>query len=113
MKGRTLLSKPEERQGGQCGWGRVSKRTVGCRVRGARGQLGAGSEKQEDSWVQGQRSKSPGDLGLMGTVRTLAFPLGEAGALQIFGKRRLRNSLKISKPTQAALLRMACDLAVS
>lgn len=44
---------------------------------------------QEDSWVQGQRSKSPGGLGLMGAVRTLAFPLREVGALQIFGKRRL------------------------
>lgn len=72
-----------------------------------------GQGEQEDSWVQGQRSKTPGGLGLVGTVRTLAFPLGEAGALQIFGKRRLRNSLKISKPTQAASLRMACDLAVS
>lgn len=50
MKGRTLLSKPEERQGGQCGWGRVSKRTAGCRVRGARGQLRAGSEEQESRW---------------------------------------------------------------
>lgn len=63
--------------------------------------------------MQGQRSKSPGGLGLVGTVRTLAFPLGEAGALQIFGKKRLQNSLKISKPIQAALPRMACDLAVS
>lgn len=58
MKGRTLLSKPEERprrpvwlgqgeQGG--GWvqGQRSKRTAGR---------------------QGQRSKSPGGLGLVGTV---------------------------------------------
>lgn len=45
--------------------------------------------EQKDSGVQGQRSKSPGGLGLMGAARTLAFPLGEVGALQIFGKRRL------------------------
>ena len=50
-----------------------------------------GQGEQEDSWVQGQRSKSPGGLGLVGTVRTSAFPLGEAGALhqQPFVKGRV------------------------
>ena len=91
MKGRTLLSKPEECQGGQCGWSRVGRRTAGCRVRGARGQAVWASWALEGLWLFLWVKRAP--------CKFLA--------------KEDWNSLKISKTTQAALLRMACDLAVS
>lgn len=63
MKGRRVLGKLEEHQGGQRGWNRVSERTAGHGVRGATVQM-----------VWASRA----------TVRTLAFPLGEVGALAGF-----------------------------
>ena len=61
MKGRRVLGKLEERQGGQ--WNRVSERTAGHGVRGTSVQM---------VWASGA------------IVRTLAFPLGEVGALAGF-----------------------------
>lgn len=62
MKGRRVLGKLEERQGGQCGWNRVSERTAGHGV----------SATVQMVWAS------------RATVRTLASPLGEVGALAGF-----------------------------